>query len=117
MWRNLGRAQALRKQLAPKAPPAPVDQPAPAEPEYHPFLTFDFKGLRLSIPVLVAARGEGASGFPVDRDQNAFQSGFALSPLLPFLFLRTGSAAIAELHGVRLELKDNKPGLRCELQF
>lgn len=26
-------------------------------------------------------------------------------------------AAIAELHGVRLELKDNKPGLRCELQF
>lgn len=25
VWRNLGRAQALRKQLAPKAPPAPVD--------------------------------------------------------------------------------------------
>jgi signal transduction histidine kinase len=26
-------------------------------------------------------------------------------------------AAIAELHGVRLELKDNHPGLRCELTF
>jgi signal transduction histidine kinase len=26
-------------------------------------------------------------------------------------------AAIAELHGVRLELKDNHPGLRCELIF
>lgn len=25
VWRNLGRAQALRKQLAPKAPPAPID--------------------------------------------------------------------------------------------
>ena len=26
-------------------------------------------------------------------------------------------AAIAELHGVRLELNDNNPGLRCELRF
>ena len=26
-------------------------------------------------------------------------------------------AAIAELHGVRIELKDNHPGLRCELTF
>ena len=26
-------------------------------------------------------------------------------------------AAIAELHGVHLELKDNNPGLRCELTF
>ncbi len=55
---------------------------ARAEDRYQPLLSAEGHGYRLQAPILLALRGEGVSSFPVDRDQNAFQSGFALSPLL-----------------------------------
>lgn len=60
---------------------ARAEGPARAD-EYRPLLSYRFKDLELQAPILAAARGEGVSGFPVDRDRNSFRSGLALSPLL-----------------------------------
>jgi hypothetical protein len=68
------------------APPAPeaeaAPELAPRHEKYHPFLSYRFRGLDVEAPILLAARGEGVRSFPVDRDGNTFQSGFAGSPLL-----------------------------------
>jgi hypothetical protein len=78
----LGLGASARAEVPPPvAPSALVVIESPPE-RYQPLLSHDLGSLRLEAPILVAGRGEGVSGFPVDRDHNLFQSGLALSPLL-----------------------------------
>ena len=60
---------------------ARAEVPSHVDP-YRPLLSYRFKDMKLEAPILLAARGEGVNGFPVDRDRNAFRSGLALSPRL-----------------------------------
>lgn len=66
---------------APPTTSGPAQAKVPSD-DYRPLASFHVKGFRIEAPITLAARGEGVSGFPVDRDNTAFQSGFSLSPLL-----------------------------------
>src|SRR4051794_31989851 len=85
---KLGRLAFAAMGLALARPAvARADAPPPAKiaagelDVYRPLANFGFRGFSLKVPLTVAARLEGVSDIPVDRDGTRFRTGAAVSPM------------------------------------